>query len=229
MNKKKLSTDTHPPKTSYFSFFFFFEPFPYVKVSGDSKGLSFCLKKLILRLWAAQNCPPSNQIPVTHNTKGFQGRSCHTAPPGGQKVQNVSLQARFESATLKITSNYGATMKIFTLCFSLLLFLLLPIYMESPRQTQAGVCNIVKNVGETRPSPPIRDYVIYEWPLMWNKSPASKEMGVKRGTQACIYSSYSSHRLEHQWGGHLQEDIFMAWFILKSSYIWHSSYLPPMK
>ena len=35
----------------------------YVKVSGDSKGLSFCPKKLILRLWAAQNRPPSNQIP----------------------------------------------------------------------------------------------------------------------------------------------------------------------
>ena len=62
-----------------------------VKVSGDSKGLSFCPKKLILRLWAAQNCPPSNQIPVTHNTKGFQVWSCHTAPPGGQEVQNVSF------------------------------------------------------------------------------------------------------------------------------------------
>ena len=63
----------------------------YVKVSGDSKGLSFCLKKLILRLWAAQNRPPSNQIPVTHNTNGFQVWSRHTAPPGGQEVQNVSF------------------------------------------------------------------------------------------------------------------------------------------
>ena len=62
-----------------------------VKVSGDSKGLSFCLKKLILRLWAAQNRPPSNQIPVTHNTNGFQVWSRHTAPPGGQEVQNVSF------------------------------------------------------------------------------------------------------------------------------------------
>ena len=63
----------------------------YVKVSGDSKGLSFCPKKLILRLWAAQNRPPSNQIPVTHNTNGFQVWSRHTAPPGGQEVQNVSF------------------------------------------------------------------------------------------------------------------------------------------
>ena len=63
----------------------------YVKVSGDSKCLSFCLKKLILRLWANQNRPPLNQIPVTHNTKGFQVWSCHTAPPGGQEVQNVSF------------------------------------------------------------------------------------------------------------------------------------------
>ena len=71
--------------------FVFVFGFEYVKVSGDSKGLSFCLKKLILRLWAAQNRPPSNQIPVTHNTKGFQVWSCHTAPPGGQEVQNVSF------------------------------------------------------------------------------------------------------------------------------------------
>ena len=63
----------------------------YVKVSGDSKGLSFCLKKIILRLWAAQNRLPSNQIPVTHNTNGFQVWSRHTAPPGGQEVQNVSF------------------------------------------------------------------------------------------------------------------------------------------
>ena len=104
----------------------------YVKVSGDSKGLSFCPKKLILRLWAAQNRPPSNQIPVTHNTNGFQVWSRHTAPPGGQEVQNVSFQAPFESATLKITSNDGATVKNFTLGFSLLLFLVLPIYIESP-------------------------------------------------------------------------------------------------
>ena len=104
----------------------------YVKVSGDSKGLSFCLKKLILRLWAAQNRPPSNQIPVTHNTKGFQVWSCHTAPPGGQEVQNVSIEAPFESATLKMTSNDGATVKNLTLGFSLLLFLVLPIYIESP-------------------------------------------------------------------------------------------------
>ena len=82
-------------------------------MSGDSKCLSFCLKKLILRLWAAQNCPPSNQISVTHNTKGFQVWSRHTAPPGGQKVQNVSSLPPFESATLKITSNDGATVKNF--------------------------------------------------------------------------------------------------------------------
>ena len=104
----------------------------YVKVSGDSKGLSFCLKKLILRLWAAQNRPPSNQIPMTHDDNGFQVWSHHTAPPGGQEVQNVSIEAPFESATLKITSNDRATVKNFTLGFSLLLFLVLPIYIESP-------------------------------------------------------------------------------------------------
>ena len=65
--------------------------YAYVKVSGDSKCLSFCLKKLILGLWAAQNRPPSNQIPVTHNTNGFQVWRRHTAPPGGQEVQNVSF------------------------------------------------------------------------------------------------------------------------------------------
>ena len=70
---------------------FFGQLILYVKVSGDSKCLSFCLKKLILRLWAAQNRPPSNQIPVTHNTNGFQVWSRHTAPPGGQEVQNVSF------------------------------------------------------------------------------------------------------------------------------------------
>ena len=64
----------------------------------------FVRKKIILRLWAAQNRPPSNQIPVTHNTNGFQVWSCQTAPPGGQEVQNVSFQAHFESATFLGTS-----------------------------------------------------------------------------------------------------------------------------
>ena len=47
-------------------------------------------------------------------------------------MQNVSFKAPFESATLKITSNDMATVKKFTLGFSLLLFLVLPIYIESP-------------------------------------------------------------------------------------------------
>ena len=51
----------------------------------------FLSEKINFAPLAAQNCPPSNQIPVTHNTKGFQVWSCHKAPPGGQEVQNVSF------------------------------------------------------------------------------------------------------------------------------------------
>ena len=52
-----------------------------VKVPGNPEGLSFCPKKFILQLWAAQNCPLSNQILVTPSTKGFQVWIRHTAPP----------------------------------------------------------------------------------------------------------------------------------------------------
>ena len=51
----------------------------YVQMSGNSKCWSFCPKKSILRLWAAQNRPPLNQILVTHSTKGFQVWICLSA------------------------------------------------------------------------------------------------------------------------------------------------------
>ena len=101
-------------------------------MSGNLKGLNFCQKKLNFAALGGSKLPSFNQILVTHGTKVFQVWICHTAPHGGLEVQNFSFQAPFESATLKITSNDGATVKIFTLGVSLLLFLVLPIYIESP-------------------------------------------------------------------------------------------------